>query len=229
MTTYGGIPEEFGDLGLGSGDQSQELGVPLFEVGLCSGQIMHVQTDTERDWFEATQTKYLSQTKFTENTDLQDLDRLLVLELLVFRWSQHLASGYDYHRNLVDDDLLRKQLKEQSDVITKLKASLSLDKRSRDAALNEGNFAGWLSDVKRRAKLFGIHRETQLNTALGLINELSAIVGAYDRSDEEERRKLGIESEVDIVKWVRDDMLPKFREVDEYFIHNEQRMWKRDL
>ena len=85
------------------------------------------------------------------------------------------------------------------------------------------------ADVKRRAKLFGLHRENQLNVALALMNELSGIVGAYDRADEEERKKLGFETEGHILTWVREHMLPKFHEVDAYFIENEQKLWKRDL
>jgi hypothetical protein len=217
MTTYGYEPD------------ATSAGPSLFEVDLCSGETLQVTTEVEQRWFTDTKGKYLAETRFTDTTDLQDMDRLLCLELLIFRWNQHLAAGRDYEGNLVDDDLLRKQVKEQSEAITKLKQSLSLDKKSRDAALNEGNFAVWLADVKRRAKLFGIHRENQLNKALSLMNELSGIVGAYDRSDEEERRKLGFETPEQILAWVRDSMLPDFRAVDEHFIEHEQKLWKRDL
>jgi hypothetical protein len=219
MTTYGYIPGEDEDGG----------GPERFLVQLCSGEDLLVWTETEQRWFNNTKAKYLAETKFSDNTDLQDMDRLLGLELMLFRWNQHLMRGFDYDNNVVDDDLLRKQIKEQSDAITKLKMSLGLDKKTRDLILNEGNFAAWFSDVKRRAKLFGLHRENQLNVALSLMNELSGILGAFDRSDAEERRKLGFEAEVDIVKWIREDMLPRFRAVDEYFIENEQKLWKRDL
>jgi hypothetical protein len=206
-----------------------EVGTPLFDVALCSGETLRVQTAVEQRWFNDTKAKYLSETKFTDTTDLQDMDRLLCLELLMFRWNQHLASGYDYYNNVIDDDLLRKQVKEQSVAITALKTSLSLDKKSRDAALNEGNFNAWFTDVKRRAKLFGIHRETQLTKALSLMNELAGIIGAFDRSDEEERKKLGYTNEVEIVAWIRESMIPDFKAVDEHFIENEQKMWRRDL
>lgn len=211
------------------GEDTDEGGPERFRVELCSGEGLMVQTEVEQRWFEQTKNRYLSETKFTDTTDLQDMDRLLCLELLIFRWNQHLASGYDYYANVIDDDLLRKQIKEQSAAITQLKQSLGLDKKSRDAVLAEGNFAVWLADVKRRAKLFGVHRETQLNKALALMNELSGIVGSYDRSDAEERKKLGFESETEIVEWVRSTMLPEFRAIDEHFIEHEQKMWTRDL
>lgn len=210
-------------------DQRSELGVELFDVTLCSGEIFKVPTLQEQRWFMATKDKYQSENKFTAITDLQDLDRLLMHELMTFRWNQHLLSGYDYHTNLVDDDLLRKSLKEQSVIITALKQSLGLDKKSRDAAMNDGNFNSWLTDVKRRAKIFGIHREKQLQAALSLINELSGHLGAFDRADEEERKKLGFVTEKELIEWVRESMLPRYHEVDAYFIENEQKLWKRDM
>ena len=216
MTTYGYEP---------GGDTPEAQ----HKVQLVSGEDLQVMTEVEARWFTDTKGKYLTETKFTDTTDLQDMDRLLCLELLMFRWNQHLAAGRDYEGNLVDDDLLRKQVKEQSEAITKLKQSLGLDKKSRDQALNEGNFNAWFMDVKRRAKIFGIHRENQLNKALSLMNELSSVIGSFDRSDAEERRKLGYETEVEIVAWIRDSMLPEFRAIDEYFIEHEQKMWKRDL
>lgn len=211
------------------GDDRRETGESLFEVQLCSGEQLLVQTDQEQRWFNATKGKYLTENKFDAVTDAQDLDRLLVLELALFRWTQHLASGRDYENNLIDEDLNRKQIKEQSDVINKLKVQLGLDKRARDAALAEGNFHTWFSEAKRRAGLFRVHRENQLRRALALINELSGIVNTFDRCDEEERRKLGWETEKDIVDWVRSQMMPKFHELDAYFVENEQRYWKKDL
>lgn len=229
MANYGYVPGGDFDEDESTGDERGELGVAQFEVRLCSDEVLFVQTDVEQRWFNATKEKYLAENKFDVVTDYQDLDRLLALELLVFRWTQHLASGYDYEKHMVDDDLLRKQLKEQSDVILKLKQSLGLDKKTRDAALADGNFHVWFADVKRRARIFGIHRENQLNVALGLMHELSGHLGAFDRSDQEERKKLGFETEKDLVDWVRSDMLPQFRAVDEHFLENEQKLWKRDL
>jgi hypothetical protein len=57
---------------------------------------------------------------------------------------------------------------------------------------------------------------------------MSTIIGAFDRSDEEERRKLGFEDEKEIVAWVRSTMLPEYHALDEFFRENEQRYWVRD-
>lgn len=211
------------DLGL------DDVGDSLFEVELCSGEKLWVQTEAEQRWFVKSKGKYLSETRFEETTDMHDLDRLLCLELLMFRWNFQLAGGRDYDGNFVDAEVLRRNVKDQSDTINKLKAQLALDKKSRDAILNEGNFASWIEDVKRRAKLFGIHRENQLSVALSLQSEIAATVGAFDRSDLEERRKLGFEAEKDIVDWLRTYVIPKYAEIDAHFVNNEQRLWKRDM
>lgn len=201
----------------------------LVRVDLVSGSTVQVQSREEAEWFNTTRERYLDEMRFTEATDLRDLDRLLMLELLVFRWTLFLSSGVDYEGHLVTEETLQRDLKNTSDQITKLKTSMGLAKAQRDAAENDGNFAQWLANLKERAKIFGVHRETQLTKALALINELDAVVGAFDRADAEERVKIGFESEAEIVAWIREQMLPQFRVVDEYFQHHEQRYWVREL
>jgi hypothetical protein len=197
-------------------------------VSMVSGKVMTVMTDIEAEWFEETRDAYMHELKFTERTDLVDLDRMLVLELMVFRWTQHLASGKDYDGDMVDEKKLTADIKLYSDQLNKVKESMGLNKKSRDQMANEGNFSAWLGDLKSRAKIFGIHRQKQLTKALALMNEMSTIIGAFDRSDEEERRKLGFEDEKEIVAWVRSTMLPEYHALDEFFRENEQRYWVRD-
>lgn len=198
-------------------------------VDLVSGEQLTVQTSVEQRWFNQSRDSYLSQTKFTETTDLRDLDRLLGMELTVFRLTQHLSAGHDYDGFEIDDALVRRNIREYSEQINKTKSSMGLNKAARDEANSGADFAQWLSNAKANAKVFGIHREKQLTKALVLMNELSSIVGAFDRSDEEERVRLGFADDKEIVGWVRDRMLPEFREIDEHFRKNEQRYWIRDL
>lgn len=197
-------------------------------VQLVSGKDVTVQTDAEAEWFIETRDAYLGELKFTEKTDLIDLDRMLVHELMVFRWTQHLSAGVDYDGDMVNEKQLTGDLKLYSDQLNKIKESMGLSKKARDAGEQEGNFGAWLADLKSRAKIFGVHREKQLTKALALMNELSTIIGAYDRADSEERRKLGFETELEIVDWVRTTMLPEFHALDAYFREHEQRYWIRD-
>ena len=199
-----------------------------FDVTLVTGETLQVQSAQERNWFERSKRQYLTENKFTEHTDMVDLDRLLCLELLAFRWNQHLAGGVDYEECIVDEELLRRKLKDQTEAITRLKSAMGLTKEARNKVLEAGNFAEYVARLRQRAKEFGVKREEELRHALVLMNELSAIVGSYDRSDQEERRKLGFETEHEILQWVRETMLPEFRRIDAYFREHKQRFWKQE-
>ena len=197
-------------------------------VRMVSGKLTQVQTDQEAEYFVESQEAYLRQTKFTENTDLKDLDRLLVLELMVFRWSQHLSAGMDYDGDMVNERQLTSDIKLYSDQLNKIKESMGLSKKAREDSQADGNFSQWLSDLKARAKLFGVHREHQLTKGLVLMKELFTVLNTFDRSDAEERRKTGFESEAEIVAWIRDVMQPEFDALDAYFREHQQRYWIRE-
>ena len=197
-------------------------------VRRVSGDEVVVQTQAEAEWFVRSRDTYLRETKFSEGTDLQDLDRLLVLELMIFRWQQHLFAGRDYYGDEINEKQLTMDMKLYSDQLTKVKESMGLSKKARDELASEGNFAQWLADLKARGKLFGVHRETQLSKMLALGKELFTIVGTFDRCDEEERRKIGFESESNILDWIRTVMRPEYERLDAHFREHEQRYWRRD-
>lgn len=197
-------------------------------VKLVSGDDITVLSAAEARWFNDSRDTYLAQTRFSENTDLKDLDRLLFMELMVFRLSQYLAASADYLGFEVDETLLRRNVREYSEQITRVKSSMGLTKSARDEAASTGDVSSYLTNLQMRAKIFGVHREKQLTAALVLMQELSGIVGAYDRSDEEERHRLGYTSEADIVAWIRTQMLPQFHAIDEHFRTHEQRYWIRE-
>lgn len=199
------------------------------KVVMVSGLEMTVLNDDEASWFTQTRDNYLSENKFTEAADLRDLDRLLLLELMIYRWTLWQAAGVDYEGHLIEDTSLQRSMKEYGDQINKIKLSLGINKAARTAALNDGNFATYLVDLKARAKAFGIHRETQLREALVLMNEVTAAVGSFLRSDEEERTKLGFQTAEEVLEWIMDEIKPRYDAVDEHFRQNEQRYWVRDL
>lgn len=197
-------------------------------VKTVSGEDLFVQTEAEARWYNSSRDSYLEQTRFSETTDLRDLDRLLIMELMVFRMGHQLAAGEGYNGFDFDETLYRRNIREYSEQINKTKASMGLTKAVRDEAANAGDLSTYISNLKARAKLFGIHRENQLTKALVLMNELSSIVGAFDRSDKDERERLGFESETEILNWVRETMLPEFKAIDDHFRENAQRYWIRE-
>lgn len=199
------------------------------KVTLVSGEELTVHTEAEARWFVQSRDTYLTQTKFTETTDLRDLDRVLFMELMVYRLSQHLAAGVDYEGFEIEDEaLLRRNVREYSEQINRTKSSMGLTKSARDDSAN-GDLSTYISSLQQRAKIFGIHRESQLTKALVLFEELSSIISAYDRADTEERSKLGFENPEEIVSWVRERMIPEYRELDEHFRTHDQRYWIREM
>jgi hypothetical protein len=186
-------------------------------------------TRDEAMWLKETRDAYVQQTRFTDVTDLRDVDRLLALELMVFRWTQWLGRGTDYYGDEVNTGDVSSDLKSYSDQINKIKHSMGLAKSVRDAAANDGNFSKWFDEVKRRAKIFGVHRQEQLGKTIALFNELKSIVQTYDRSDGEERQRLGFNSENDILEWIRTVAIPEFDELDEFFQNNQQALWIREM
>lgn len=200
----------------------------LRTVTLVSGRPMEVQGDDERDWFNATRDNYTKQTAFSLQTDLLDLDRLLIHELMIYRWTCQLAAGKDYDGEFIDDpDGLRKNIQSYSAEVTRIKEAMGLSKSARDRAGTE-SVSDYINELKRRAKEFGVHRETQLTRALVLTKELFSLVGTYQRADEEERRKLDLSPE-SILTWISDVMKPEFDSVDAHFRANQQRFWVRQL
>lgn len=203
-----------------------DLGLDPLVVDLVAGGHAEVMTQEEADWFVATRDLYCAQNQFESAADLQDLDRLLTMELLMHRHTKWLASGKDYAGNTVSSSgELAKGLKDRNASISQLKDQMGLSKKARDA--NASSVAERWDDLLRRAKRFNYHRVEQVRTALLLMNQMSAVIGTFYRSDEEERRRTGYRSEAEIVEWIRDEILPKFHDVDEHFRNNEQSTWAR--
>lgn len=196
-----------------------------------AGLEIEVQGPGERKFYEQQQKKYLDENKFTAASDLQDLDRLLFMELLVYRATCWLASGKNYHGELIgpgDEADCRKAIKENSALISQIKNDLGLTKAQREKEQYE-SVGKYLTDLRARAMEHGIHREKQLQKGIVLMNQLFALIGAYDRSDEVERDKLGLNTPDDILDWIRDVMRPEFDAVDAYFRKNQQKFWVRKI
>ena len=197
---------------------------------MLSGQEIEVQGNAERTFYTTQQAKYLAENKFTAVTDLQDLDRLVFMELLVYRATCFLGSGKNYYGEFLgpsDEADCRRVIKENAPLISNVKTDLGLTKAQRDKEQYE-SVGKYLVDLKARAREHGIHREAQVHKALSLINQLFSMVGAFDRSDQIEREKLGLDTADDVLDWVRDVMRPDFDAVDAAWRVN-QRAWVRSI
>lgn len=199
----------------------------LQAVKTPSGQTIEVLCLAERLFYEGQAARYQSENKFSNTSDLLDLDRLVFLELLIFRASSWLGREQDYNGELLTDRAVadnRRALRENSVLISDVKADLGLTRAARDKA-DYASVGAYITSLKQRAKEFGVHRERQLVKGITLCQQLFSIVGAFDRSDGIERVKIGFATETDILDWIRTVMRPEFDEVDAHFVAHTQRYW----
>jgi hypothetical protein len=201
-------------------------GYALFTVSTPSGSDLHLQTQEEADWYESRRDRYLTDNKFTQMSDLQDLDRLLMLEVLSYRWGLWMAQGFDYVYARVDEGQLKNNIKEYSVEIRLLKQSLGIDKSTRDKEKGE-SLSDYTAQLLERAKTFGYHRNQQYEYAVTRFYELRSMVMTYDRCDEEERNLLDLSPEV-IIEWIRDVAIKGWDDMSDAF-RKEQSMWIRKM
>lgn len=195
-----------------------------YAVGAPSGAAFIVMTPEEVAYFEERSQRYLTDNHFVNITDLQDVDRMLFMELLSWRWSLWLSQERDYWGNQLDLEALKKSLSEYSKELRLLKKALGIDKAARDKERGE-SISDYLESLRLRAKEFGVMREKQLTKAITLFQELKSLITFHDNCIEVERIENNVEVS-DIMEWIRKIAIPEFDEIDEYFRKHQQKFWR---
>lgn len=208
-----------------SGQGGNPYGITLQTVTTPSGSDLHLQTTEEADWYEQRRDRYQSDNHFPNVSDLMDLDRLLMMEIMVYRWGLWLAQGFDYMFARVDEGQLKSNIKEYSVETRLLKASLGIDKATRDKEKGE-SLADYVGNLLQRAKEFGYHRNEQYELAVTNFYKLRSMVMTYDRTDEEERNQLDLSYDT-IFEWIRDELIANWDAHSAAFRKN-QAIWVRD-
>lgn len=201
-------------------------GLTIFTVDTPSGTQIHLQTQEEADWYENRRDRYLADNHFPNISDLMDLDRLLTLEILTYRWTYWMTQGFDYLFARVDEGQLKNNIKEYSVETRLLKQSLGIDKATRDKEKGE-SLADYTANLLQRAKEFGYHRNAQYELAVTKFYELRSMVMTYDRCDEEERAMLDLSYDT-IFQWIRDKVIKDWDEMSDEF-RKEQTIWVRSM
>lgn len=191
-----------------------------------SGVTVVVMTEGEREIFEGAAGKYLQDNKLTNVTDLKDLDRILMMELLIYRWSHWVIREQDYSGSAIDLEKTQKSIVEVSKELRQLKKSLGIDKVSRDKDKGE-SFAAFVDNVKYRAKEFVYKRNEEIIKAITLFKELEALITFHNNCTPQERKENHVEID-DIFNWIQTVAIPEFNAIDEAFRQN-QTYWVRDL
>lgn len=182
----------------------------------------------EVDYIQDRASRYLSENHFTNVSDIQDVDRMLIMELICFRWGTWISRQKDYWGDAVDMDQLQQSLKSHSTELRQLKKQLGIDKLARDRAKGEDSVPAYLNNLLRRAKEFGVNRQTQLGKALELFQDLQALVTLHNNCDEIERAENHVQVE-DIITWLQEVAFPEFNAIDEYFRTHAQQTWIRTI
>jgi hypothetical protein len=201
-------------------------GITLFSVMTPSGSQLNLQTQEEADYYEDRRDRYTYDNHFPNVSDLMDLDRLLVLEVMVMRWGLWLLQGFDYMHARVDEGALKNNIKDYSVETRLLKQALGIDKATRDKEKGE-SLADYVHSLLQRAKEFGYHRNEQYEIVVTKMYELRSMVMTWDRCDDEERALLDLSQEK-IFDWIRDNVIKDFDEHSEAFRKN-QSIWVRTM
>lgn len=198
-----------------------------FEVTAPSGSKYYLVTQEEADYYFDKVHRYTTDNKFFNVSDLQDLDRIILMETLSWRWSSWLSKEKDYWGDPIDAKSIRDSLKDYSNELRQLKKMMGIDKAARDRERGE-SAVDYLENLRIRAKEFGVSREKQLTVALTLFKELEALVTLYLNCNEKERIEQNIEI-TDLLDWIVKICIPEFEEIDTYFRENQQRFWLRSI
>lgn len=198
----------------------------LRPVMLPSGGLFQVY-DREVGYFQERVKKYLSDNHFTNVSDLATLDQVLMGELLTWRWNNWISQQKDYWGDPVDESGMAKTIKDTSSELRQLKNQLGMDKVTRDRQRGEDSVAAYIKNLRIRAREFGINREKMCGKSIELFQQLKAEITLYDNCTEDERKEIG-KTTPELLDWIRNELIPEFDEVDQYFRTHQQKMWVRE-
>lgn len=194
------------------------------EVETPSGASVYLLSEHEAKFYQNIAARYQEHNKFTNISDLLELDRVLSMEVLCFRQSLWALKESDYDGRMIAKDL-QKNIKDLSREIRDIKVGLGIDKKTRDAGQGE-TFAEKWKNLTIRAKEFGYHRNEQLIKAHTLWKELEAKITLYENSTPPERSQFNATLE-DIVEWLK-EKFEEFDDIDEAF-KQSQKIWIREI
>lgn len=192
-----------------------------------SGAEYKVLTQGEVVYYEDIKARYLEHNSFSNMSDLQELDRIIIMELIFWRWSNWMSMETDYWDQPIDVDDQNKRLKILSGEIRLVKKGLGVDKSSRDKDRGS-SLAEYIENLGRRAKEFGYNREKQFEQGMILINELIALGTFNGNCDDIEKKELHV-TDAECMNWIRNYLTPKYEEIDRHFKQNTQRYWVREM
>lgn len=190
-----------------------------------SGASIVVMNQDEADYYNQVALRYQADNKFKNISDILELDRILTMELMCYRWSLWILAEKDYMGRKINPAEIQRSIELYSKEIRGIKKDLGIDKSTRDRDKGE-SIADYIQNLGIRAKEFGIYRDKQNVKAITLLMELRALVALYENSTKAERKQFGASLE-NLVEWIKEKG-EEFDEIDAHFRKN-QKLWIREL
>lgn len=195
-------------------------------VQLPSGATSYVLTDSERVWLEDKIQRYLDDNHFKNVSDMLDIDKLVMFELMVHRWSMWVSKGKDYYDEEISVGSYAGMVENYSKEIRLLKKALGVDKTTRDRVSGDDSVPARWANILQRAKEFGYMRNRQALQAIESMHRIASLVTVHKNMDEKERAEFGFEL-TDILEVIEEEVAT-YKVIDEDFRHNVQRYWIQD-
>lgn len=190
-----------------------------------SGASIVVMNQDEADYYNQIGARYQTDNKFKNISDVLELDRILTMELMCYRWSLWILAERDYYGRKINPAEIQKSIELYSKEIRGIKKDLGIDKSTRDKD-NGNSIAEYVQMLGIRAKEFGISRNKQAVAAITYLMELRSIVTLYQNSTDAERKQFGASLE-NLIEWIieRGD---EFDQIDQE-LRKSQTYWVREL
>lgn len=202
---------------------------PALMVTLPSGVAQPVLNAEEAAYLSERVARYHADNALVNISDVQDLDRMLVMELMCQRWGHWLGQQKDYDGKPFDDTALRRDLDRFSQELRQLKRTLGIDKVAREKEKGAGSLPHYVAALGERAKAFGYMRNAQAAKAVEGAMELLGLVTLHKNCTDAERAELRATA-ADIVEWVDTVFRPEMEEIDRKFRQDgpaAQKTWIR--
>lgn len=201
----------------GTGSDGQQVLLP-------SGATLDVLTDDEADYVTSIAASYQEQFMFESISDIQELDRLVAMELQCHRYHQWVSRGKKYDDKPIDDQQLNRAIRDHSTEIRLIKKTLGIDRVSREKERGLGSVHQFIHELLTYAREFGLHRVEQLDLGLELINQVISLAILWDNCTPEERSDMGYTAE-EILRWILETAKPEYEALDAYFQVNTARYY----
>lgn len=198
---------------------------PKIEATLPSGEIFLVSTEAEREALQRRANLILEQHKLTNPLDLMDLDTILKMDLLANRYSDMLHGNVSEELSNSDMGALQRNLTSVIETRLKVAKALGIDRATRESGKSE-DLATYINELLDRAEEFGVRRNEEHEASINYMNEVFAKATLWRNANEEERDMIDANAS-NILDFILDDLLPKWKEIDAKF-QQSQKMWISD-